>query len=83
MRCFGAQAMISGLLLGVAPMNARSFNAFALAMMPFLGFNAWFIVGPGREMFTNWLLMDLVGNVFYAVGSAYCARVLEGEGKEE
>ena len=87
MRCFGAQAMTAGLLLGTAPMDERSFASFGLAMIPFLGFNAYFIVGPGREVFTKWLLMDLVGNLFFGLGSAFCAKVLReqkvNEGKTQ
>lgn len=87
MRCFGAQAMTSGLLLGVSPMDERSFTAFGVAMLPYLMFNAWFLAGPGRGVFTNWLFMDLVGNVVFAVGSGYCVKLLrearlEGEGKK-
>lgn len=76
MRCFGAQAMTVGLLLGVSPMDERSFTSFALAMIPYLMFNAWFGVGPGRGVFTRWLFMDFVGNVFFGLGSAYCVKLL-------
>ncbi|KAH8599538.1 hypothetical protein B0O99DRAFT_737310 [Bisporella sp. PMI_857] len=47
-RCFGAQAMTVGLLLFTSDMTARSFTAFGLAMLPYLGFNAWFLGGPGK-----------------------------------
>lgn len=79
MRCFAAQAMTSGLLLGMSPMDERSFTSFGLAMIPYLMFNGWFLLGSGRGVFTNWLLADFVGNVFFALGSAYCAKVLREE----
>lgn len=76
MRCFGAQAMTVGLLLGTAPMNEYSFTAFGIAMVPYLAFNAWFGIGPGRGVFTPVLALDFVGNVFFGLGSIYCAKLL-------
>lgn len=76
MRCFAAQAMTSELLLGVSPMDERSFISFGLAMIPYIMFNGWFLVGPGRGVFTNWLLADFVGNVFFGLGSTHCAKLL-------
>ena len=81
MRCFAAQAMTSGLLLGISPMDRRSFISFGLAMVPYLLFNGYFLLGPGRGVFTNWLIADFVGNVFFGLGSAYCAKLL-GEQSE-
>lgn len=76
MRCFGAQAMTAGLLLGTSSLDERGFTCFGLAMIPYLFFNAWYLAGPGRGVFTNWLYMDLVGNLFFGAGSAYCAKLL-------
>ncbi|PKS08090.1 hypothetical protein jhhlp_005365 [Lomentospora prolificans] len=83
MRCFGAQAMTAGLLLGTAPMDERSFTCFGLAMVPYIFFNAWYGVGPGRGVFTKWLFMDFVGNIFFGLGSAYCVRLLREQGEED
>lgn len=66
MRCFGAQAATSGLLLGVSEPTEQKFTMFALAMIPYFGFNAWFLAGPGRDVFTSWLWLDVVGNVSVA-----------------
>ena len=68
--------MTSGLLLAVSDMTVTSFTAFGLAMVPYLGFNAWFIVGPGKGLFTNWLWMDLIGNVTFLSGSFLAAKLL-------
>lgn len=68
--------MTAGLLLGTSPMNERSFTCFGLAMIPYVAFNVWYGVGPGRGVFTKWLFLDFVGNVFFGLGSAYCAKVL-------
>ena len=68
--------MTAGLLLGVSPMDEWGFTSFGLAMIPYLAFNIWFIVGPGRGVFTEWLFMDFVGNIFFGLGSAYCVKLL-------
>lgn len=83
MRCFGAQALTTGLLLGTSDMTIRSFTAFGLAMIPYLGFNAWFTVGPGRGVFTKWLWMDFIGNVFFLTGSLYAAKLLKDDEEEQ
>ncbi|KAL2798990.1 hypothetical protein BJX66DRAFT_294538 [Aspergillus keveii] len=84
MRCFGAQAMTCGLLVGVADMSRKSFLAFGAAMVPYLGFNAWFGIGPGRGVFTPWLWLDFVGNVGFFVGSLWCAQLVgEAEGESD
>jgi hypothetical protein len=57
-------------------MTRRSFQAFGLAMIPYLGFNAWFGLGPGKGVFTPWLWLDFVGNVTFGLGSFYCASLL-------
>jgi hypothetical protein len=76
MRCFGAQAATAGLLLGVSPMDERAFFAFGLAMMPYLFFNFWCLIGPRRGMFTSLLRMDFIGNMTFDLGSWYCVRLL-------
>ncbi|CAI4218828.1 unnamed protein product [Parascedosporium putredinis] len=50
MRCFGAQAMTAGLLLGTSSLDERGFTCFGLAMIPYLFFNAWYLAGPGRSL---------------------------------
>jgi hypothetical protein len=79
MRCFGAQAMTCGLLLGTSEMTANSFTMFGLAMVPYLGFNAWFGIGPGRGVFTHWLWMDFIGNIVFFSGSLLAAKLLNDE----
>ena len=73
--------MTSGLLLGVSPMDERSFTAFGVAMIPYLMFNAGFGVGPEKGVLTKWLFMDFIGNVIFAIGSGYCVKLLR-EGSE-
>ena len=77
MRCFGAQAMTCGLLLGTSTMTASSFRAFGLAMIPFLFYNFWFSgVGPAPGVLTSLLALEVLGNLFFCLGSLYCARLL-------
>ncbi len=83
MRVFGAQALTAGLLLGTSPMDERSFAYFGLAMIPYIGFNAWFGIGPGRGVFTVWLAGDLIGNLFFGLGSAYCSWLLREQREED
>lgn len=60
--CFGAQAVLCGVLLAVARFDARAFLVFGLAgSIPFFVFNAYFVFVS--RMFTSWMLLDFVGNL--------------------
>ncbi|KAK5652147.1 hypothetical protein OQA88_10789 [Cercophora sp. LCS_1] len=82
-RCFGAQAMTCGLVLGTSTMTSFSFTAFGLAMIPYIGWNYWFGIGPGKGMVTSLMWMDFIGNVFFGAGSLYCAKLLKEAEEEE
>ena len=71
--------MKCGLLLGTSDMTVNSFVAFGLAMIPYIGFNAWFGIGPGKGVFTRWLWMDFIGNMAFGLGSMHCAKLLVEE----
>ena len=59
--CFGAQAMISGLFAAFSRFTRTTFLAYAIALLPFFAFNAWFtFVDP---VFTTLGLLDAVGNL--------------------
>ena len=62
-------------------MTAKSFTIFGLSMIPYLGFNAWFGIGPGKGVFTGWLWMDFVGNCVFMGGSLLAAKLLGEEGE--
>lgn len=81
-RCFGAQAMTCGLLLGTSDMTAFSFTAFGLAMVPYIAWNVWFGIGPARGMVNELMLIDFVGNIFFMGGSLWCAKLLREEAKK-
>ncbi|GAB1314677.1 Integral membrane protein [Madurella fahalii] len=79
-RCFGAQAMTCGLLLGTSDMTPFSFTAFGLAMIPYIGWNYWCSgIGPGGGMINSMMWLDFCGNVFFMMGSLWCAKVLREE----
>ena len=61
MACFGAQAMLAGVVIASSEFTARTFLVFGLlGSIPFFMFNAYFyFVIP---MFTDWMLLDFVGN---------------------
>ncbi|KAK3328137.1 hypothetical protein B0T19DRAFT_183649 [Cercophora scortea] len=84
MRCFGAQAMTCGLVLGTCDMTPFSFTAFGLAMVPYIGWNYWFSgIGPARGVITKLMWMDFFGNVFFGLGSLYCAKLLREQQDED
>ncbi|KAK4096407.1 hypothetical protein N658DRAFT_562441 [Parathielavia hyrcaniae] len=83
-RCFGAQAMTCGVVLGMSQMTALSFKVFGLAMIPYIaGFNFWFSgIGPATGVINNWMWLDFIGNTFFMLGSFWCAKVLEEEERQ-
>ncbi|KAK0727635.1 hypothetical protein B0T26DRAFT_695230 [Lasiosphaeria miniovina] len=84
MRCFGAQAMTCGLVLGTSTMTPLSFTAFGLAMIPYVGWNFWFsAVGPAAGVISGLMWMDFAGNLFFGLGSLYCARLLREQQQED
>jgi hypothetical protein len=80
-RCWGAQAMTCGLVLGTSQMTAFSFKVFGLAMIPYIvGFNFWFSdIGPAKGMINSWMWVDFIGNMFFMLGSLWCSKVLKEE----
>ncbi len=75
--------MTCGLVLGTSNMTTFSFTAFGLAMLPYIGWNYWFGIGPARGMVTKLMWMDFVGNVFFGAGSLYCAKLLREQEEED
>jgi hypothetical protein len=59
--CFGAQAMLSGLFAAFSRFTRTTFLVYGLALLPFFGFNYWFVfVVP---VFTEWMLLDFAANL--------------------
>jgi hypothetical protein len=59
--CFGAQAVLFGLMALVTRWSARSFAVFAVLLLPFFGFNYWFHYEV--PVLTSIGMLDFAGNV--------------------
>jgi hypothetical protein len=59
--CFGAQAVLFGLMTLVSRWNAISFAVFAVLLLPFFGFNYWFHYEV--PVLTSIGMLDFAGNV--------------------
>lgn len=70
--CFGAQACLCGLLLLTARMDAWAFKTWAVAMLPFLVFDAYFY--QNGMLTTFGAGGDCVGNILFIVLSCHGAR---------
>jgi undecaprenyl pyrophosphate phosphatase UppP len=63
--CFGAQAMLSGLFAVLSRFDRWTFLGYGLALLPFFAFNYYFVfVVP---VFTAWMALDFVANLFMLV----------------
>lgn len=61
MACFGAQAVLFGVMALVTRWNAASFAVFAAALLPFFAFNYWFHYEV--PVLTRIGMLDFFGNV--------------------
>jgi len=59
--CFGAQAVLFGLMALTVRWSARSFAVFAVLLLPFFGFNYWFHYEV--PVLTSIGMLDFAGNV--------------------
>ena len=61
MACFGAQAVLFGLMALVTRWGALAFAVFAVLLLPFFGFNYWFHYEV--PVLTSIGMLDFAGNV--------------------
>lgn len=61
MACFGAQAVLFGLMALVTRWSAAAFAAFGVLLLPFFGFNYWFHYEV--PVLTSIGMLDFAGNV--------------------
>lgn len=60
--CFGAQAVLAGILIATSEFKASTFLIFGFfGSVPFFAFNYYFYFI--QEMFTHWMLLDFFGNI--------------------
>ena len=72
--CFGAQAILVGIVVYTSRFLPSTFLIFGLvASVPFFGFNYYFYFVRG--MFTDWMLLDFVGNVGILACSSWGYRL--------
>lgn len=62
MGCFGAQALLAGLFAALGRFTARTFAAYAVALLPFFVFD-WYFYAVDR-LLTAFVLLDALGNAF-------------------
>lgn len=78
LQCFGAQAVLVGVLSLVSRFTAHTFLVFGLlASIPFFVFNFWFVYVS--EMFTGLMLLDFAGNISFLVIGIYGWHLMRNE----
>ena len=65
MACFGAQAVLFGLMALVTRWSARAFQVFGMLLLPFFGFNYWFHYEV--PVLTSIGMLDFAGNAVMLV----------------
>ena len=75
--CFGAQAVLSGLFAAFSRFTRTTFLVYGLALLPFFGFNYWFVFEV--PVFNRWMLLDFVSN---AAMLALCVIGYRGSSQE-
>ena len=60
--CFGAQAILAGTVIAFSAFRPHTFLIFGIVgSLPFFAFNWYFYYIA--QMFTDWMLLDFVGNL--------------------
>ncbi len=60
--CFGAQAVLCGIVILMSRFTPHTFLVFGFfASFPFFAFNYYFYFV--QQIFTDWMLLDFVGNI--------------------
>jgi hypothetical protein len=77
MACFGAQAVLFGLMALVTRWSTRSFAIFAVLLLPFFGFNYWFHYEV--PVLTSIGMLDFAGNVTMLVLAVLGWRAAKAE----
>jgi hypothetical protein len=77
MACFGAQAVLFGVMALVTRWTARAFAVFAAALLPFFGFNYWFHYQ--EPVLTSIGMLDFAGNLAMLVLAVFGWRAARGE----
>ncbi len=58
--CFGAQAVLGGLFIAFSRWTRTTFLVYALALLPFFGFNYYFVYEV--PVLNRWMALDFLSN---------------------
>jgi hypothetical protein len=72
LRCFGSQALLSGIAIGLGRWDARAFHLWAAAIVPFFAFDA--AAYAAGMLTTAGAVGDAVGNAMFIGLSLFAAR---------
>ena len=75
LRCFGSQALLTGVAIGVGRWDARAYQLWAAAIVPFFAFDA--AAFAGGMLTTAGAVGDAVGNAAFLALSYLAARELK------
>ena len=75
LRCFGSQALLTGVAIGVGRWDARAYKVWAAAIVPFFAFDA--AAFSGGMLTTAGAVGDAAGNVAFLALSFLAARELK------
>ncbi len=71
--CFGAQAVLGGLFIWFSRFTRASFLTYAVALLPFFGFNYYFVYE--LPIFNHWMALDFGSNAAMFILSIWGWRV--------
>lgn len=77
MACFGAQAVMFGIMALIVKWKARAFAVFAVVLIPFFGFNYYFHYEV--PVLTAYGMIDLAGNLTMFIACLIGWRAARGE----
>lgn len=73
--CFGAQAVLGGLFVWFSSFKRTTFLVYAIALLPFFGFNYWFVYEV--PVFNRWMALDFVANAMMLALSLWGWKILK------
>lgn len=71
--CFGAQAVLGGIFIWFSRWTRTTFLIYALALLPFFGFNYWFVYEV--PIFNRWMALDFGANAAILTLSLWGLRI--------
>jgi hypothetical protein len=74
--CFGAQAVLGGLFVWFSRFTQTTFLVYAAALLPFFGFNYWFVYE--MPILNRWMALDFAANAAMLALSLWGWRMMRG-----